>query len=85
MADTFGTIVDKLSVVNIKIALWENTRRDKSLSEKERLDASDACMELNAQRNNLVSELDEYLSLVLKDKTKHRVHRKVANYRGGGV
>ena len=85
MADTFGTIVDKLSVVNVKIALWENTRRDKSLSDTERLAASDRCMELNAQRNDLVTELDEHLEMILKDPSKHKVHRKVANYNGGKV
>jgi len=85
MAETFGTIVDKLTVANIKIALWENTRRDKTLSDKKRLMASDCCMELNAQRNALVTELDEHLANLLKYPSRHKVHKKVANYDGGEV
>ena len=61
MAETLGSLIDKLSVANIRLWHLEDKRRDKDLSDHERLAAADAVGVVNNQRNDLMDELDEFL------------------------
>lgn len=57
--ETLGSLIDKLSIVNIRLWHLEDKRRDKSLSDKERLEAADTVSEANSQRNQLIDEIDK--------------------------
>ena len=57
--ETLGSLTDKLTIVNIRLWHLEDKRRDKSLSDKERLKACDTVSEANSQRNDLIDEIDE--------------------------
>ena len=59
---TIGSVIDQLTIANIKLWHLEDKRRDKSLSDKERLKAADIVSIVNGQRNNLIDEIDELLS-----------------------
>ena len=61
MAETLGSLIDKLTIANIRLWHLEDVRRDRSLPGKDRLAAADAISEVNAQRNDLMDEIDEFL------------------------
>ena len=65
MAETLGSLIDKLSVANIRLWHLEDRRRDKDLDDSQRLAAADAVSVVNKQRNDLMDELDLYLKEAL--------------------
>lgn len=68
--ETLGSLVDKLSIANLKVWHLEERRNDKSLSDTERLAAADQLTMANRQRNLLAQEIDQLLAAVLTgDKT----------------
>ena len=64
--DTFGNLVDKLTVTNLKIWHLEDLKRDPSKTDKEVADATRSTNTLNSQRNDLIQELDEMIILSAK-------------------
>lgn len=62
MAETLGSLIDKLSVANIRLWHLEDKRRDKGLPDGERLAAADAVGVVNNQRNDLIDEIDVFLT-----------------------
>lgn len=63
--DTIGNLIDKLSVVNIRIWFAEDIKRDKSASDKQIADACRITNIANSQRNDLIQEIDESLNKLL--------------------
>ncbi len=61
MAETLGSLVDKLTIANLRLWHLEDARRDRALSDQDRLAASDAVSVVNKQRNDLMDEIDEYI------------------------
>jgi len=58
--DTFGNLIDKLTIVNMKIWKFEDIKRDSSDDTM----IADACRKtniLNQQRNDLIQEIDQML------------------------
>jgi hypothetical protein len=81
MAETLGSLIDKLTIANIRLWHLEDVRRDRSLTDGERLKAADAISVVNSQRNDLMDEIDEFLYLAaagkVKLKTPHvKIYRK---------
>ncbi len=66
MAETLGSLIDKLSVANIRLWHLEDQRRDRGLPDQERLAAADAVSVVNGQRNSLLDEIDHFLDEALK-------------------
>lgn len=58
--DTFGNLIDKLTIVNLKIWKYEDIKRD-SKDDKEIADSTKKTNILNQQRNDLIQEIDEML------------------------
>ena len=58
--ETLGSLVDKLSIANIRLWHLEDMRRDMSLPDEVRLDAADRVSVVNKYRNELIDEIDEY-------------------------
>lgn len=75
--ETFGNLVDKLTVVNLKIWHLEDLKREANRSDKEIADATRKTNVLNKQRNDLIQELDE----MLIESSKGRV--SFQNYKQG--
>jgi len=59
--DTMGSLVDKLTIVNLKIWMFEDVKRD-SQNDHEIADATRKTNVLNQQRNNLIQEIDELVT-----------------------
>ncbi len=67
--DTIGNLIDKLTIVNLKIWKFEDVKRS---SDKDSIiaDATRKTNVLNEQRNDLIQEIDEFvLGLVDGSKT----------------
>ena len=63
--DTIGNLIDKLSVVNIRIWFAEDVKRDKTASDKQIADACRITNVANSQRNDLIQEIDEALNKLM--------------------
>ena len=63
--ETLGSLVDKLTIVNIRLWHLEDRRRDRTLVDAERLRAADMVSDANAQRNALIDELDQLLETAI--------------------
>lgn len=60
--DTLGNLIDKLTVVNIRIWMAEDVKRNKDASDKEIADATRLTNVANQQRNDLIQEIDEKIN-----------------------
>ncbi|MBW1713917.1 MAG: DUF4254 domain-containing protein [Deltaproteobacteria bacterium] len=70
MAETLGSLADKLTIANIRLWHLEDKRRNRSLADEERLAAADAVAVVNSQRNALIDELDRFLEEALAGRVK---------------
>jgi len=68
--ETLGSLVDKLTIANVRLWHLEEQRRDKTLPDSARLKAADMVAIVNAQRNALVDEIDAFLELAIAGKVK---------------
>ena len=64
--ETIGNLMDKLSVVNIRIWMAEDIKRNKNASDKEIADATRLTNVANQQRNDLIQEIDEKINHMVK-------------------
>ena len=62
MAETLGSLIDKLTIKNIRLWHLEDIRRDMTLPDSERLAAADKVSVVNQQRNDLIDEIDQFLA-----------------------
>ncbi len=62
MAETLGSLIDKLTIKNLRLWHLEDIRRDMSLPDSQRLDAADKVSVVNQQRNDLIDEIDQFLA-----------------------
>ena len=70
MAETLGSLIDKLTIANIRLWHLEDTRRDRNLPDRERLAAADKISIVNGERNDLIDEIDEFLYKAAHGKVK---------------
>lgn len=64
--DTIGNLIDKLTIVNIRIWMAEDIKRNKDASDKEIADATKLTNIANQQRNDLIQEIDETINHMVK-------------------
>ena len=68
MADSLGSLIDKLSIVNIKLYTIQDQVYDAAREKKDlATEAVIKLVELNRQRNNLIGELDEMFAKAVKE------------------
>jgi hypothetical protein len=64
--ETIGSLIDKLTIVNIRIWFAEDIKRKESASDKEIADACRITNICNTQRNDLIQEIDESINTIVK-------------------
>lgn len=64
--DTIGSLIDKLSVVNIRIWMAEDIKRDPKATDKQLADATRLTNICNSQRNDLIQEIDELINNLIE-------------------
>lgn len=60
--DTIGNLIDKLTIVNIRIWMAEDIKRNPDASDKQIADATRVTNIANSQRNDLIQEIDESIN-----------------------
>jgi uncharacterized hydantoinase/oxoprolinase family protein len=63
--DTLGNLIDKLTIVNLRIWAAEDIKRDKSATDAEIAKATKITNVANQQRNDLIQEIDEKINHML--------------------
>jgi hypothetical protein len=70
MAETLGSLIDKLTICNVRIWHLIEKQRDRSLPDSERLSAADAADRVNGQRSKLIDEIDRFVADTVTGKVK---------------
>lgn len=73
--DTFGNLIDKLTITNLKIWNYEDVKRNSS-DDKEIADATRKTNLLNQQRTDLIQEIDEMFIDVSKGKINFKNYKQ---------
>jgi hypothetical protein len=66
MKVTIGNLIDQLSIVNIKIWMAEDIKRDPKATDAEITKATRTTNIANQQRNDLIQAIDEEMNLIAK-------------------
>lgn len=74
--DTVGNLIDKLTVVNIRIWMAEDVKRNKEASDKEIADATRITNIANQQRNDLIQEIDEKLNNMIQTGDLQKLYKQ---------
>lgn len=74
--DTIGSLVDKLTVCNIRVWMAEDIKRNKDASDKEIADATRLTNTANQQRNDLIQEIDEKINHMIKFGELQKLYRQ---------
>ena len=74
--DTLGSLIDKLTVVNIRIWMAEDVKRDKGASDKEIAKATKLTNIANQQRNDLIQEIDEKINYMLESGELQKLYKQ---------
>lgn len=72
--DTIGNLIDKLTIVNIRIWTAEDIKRNINASDKEIADATRLTNIVNSQRNDLIQEIDECINNLLINKIPQKLY-----------
>ena len=76
MADTIGNLIDKLTIVNIRIWTAEDVKRKKNATDKEIADACRVTNVANSQRNDLIQEIDESLNHMIETGNLQKLYKQ---------
>lgn len=74
--DTLGNLIDKLTVVNIRIWMAEDIKRNKDASDKEISDATKLTNVANQQRNDLIQEIDEKINHMVQTGEVQKLYKQ---------
>jgi hypothetical protein len=66
MKVTIGNLIDQLSIVNIKIWMAEDIKRDPKATDSDIAKATRTTNIANQQRNDLIQAIDEEMNLIAK-------------------
>lgn len=64
--DTIGNLIDKLTIVNIRIWMAEDIKRNSTSTDSDIAKACKITNIANSQRNDLIQEIDEKLNYLIK-------------------
>lgn len=74
--DTLGNLIDKLTIVNIRIWMAEDIKRNKNASDKEIADATRLTNLANQQRNDLIQEIDEKINHMISTGDVQKLYKQ---------
>ena len=74
--ETIGNLIDKLTIVNLRIWNAEDKKRDKNASDKEIADATRVTNIVNSQRNDLIQEIDERLNQMVSTGELQKLYKQ---------
>lgn len=74
--DTIGSLIDKLTIVNIRIWMAEDIKRDKGASDKQVASATKLTNVANTQRNDLIQEIDEKINEMIESGQPQKLYKQ---------
>ena len=74
--DTVGSLIDKLSIVNIRIWMAEDIKRDSSATDSQISNATKLTNICNSQRNDLIQEIDELVNEMVTTGVKQKLYEQ---------
>lgn len=74
--DTIGSLIDKLTITNIKIWMAEDRKRDLNASDKQVAEATKLTNIANQHRNDLIQEIDEKLNYMVKTGDLQKLYKQ---------
>lgn len=74
--DTIGNLIDKLTIVNIRIWMAEDIKRDANASDKQIADATRVTNIANSQRNDLIQEIDEQINHLIASGKHQKLYKQ---------
>lgn len=72
--DTIGNLIDKLTVVNIRIWMAEDIKRKPNATDSEIANATKITNSANQQRNDLIQEIDEKINELIISNTPQKLY-----------
>jgi len=79
--ETFGSLTDKLSIINIKLYHQEDVAQEEGADDKTIADAKRKISILNRQRNALIEEIDILFEDIIRGKKPvPKVFRQLKDY-----
>lgn len=76
--ETVGNLIDKLSVVNIRIWMAEDTKRDTQATDEQIAKATRLTNVCNQQRNDLIQEIDEMINDMVSNQRPQKLYKQGA-------
>lgn len=74
--DTIGNLIDKLTIVNIRIWMAEDIKRDVDATDKQIADATRVTNIANSQRNDLIQEIDEQINNMIASGKTQKLYKQ---------
>ena len=74
--ETVGNLIDKLTIVNIRIWMAEDIKRDPNASDEKISNATKLTNIANVQRNDLIQEIDEILNHMVKTGETQKLYKQ---------
>lgn len=74
--DSLGSLIDKLSVVNIKIWMAEDLKRSVDATDTVIANATKVTNIANQQRNDLIQEIDEKINHMVKTGELQKLYKQ---------
>jgi hypothetical protein len=74
--ETVGGLIDRLSVVNIRIWMAEDIKRDPKASDADVAKATRLTNIANQQRNDLIQEIDEQINELIVSQKPQKLYKQ---------
>jgi len=74
--ETIGNLIDKLTIVNLRIWMCEDIKRNLDSTDKMIADATKTTNVSNSLRNDLIQEIDERLNLMIKTGELQKLYKQ---------
>lgn len=74
--ETIGNLIDKLTIVNIRIWMAEDIKRDSEASNEKIANATKLTNIANSQRNDLIQEIDESLNKMVQTGELQKLYKQ---------
>lgn len=74
--ETLGNLIDKLTIVNIRIWMAEDVKRDVNATDKKIADATKVTNIANSQRNDLIQEIDEKINEMILTGNPQKLYKQ---------
>lgn len=74
--ETIGNLIDKLTIVNLRIWFAEDIKRNSSSTDSDIVKATKITNVANQQRNDLIQQIDETMNYLIKNQKEQKLYNQ---------